>query len=58
MGYIDGIHVTIYGSTMDPMGIAIQQLYIFVGAASPGLRGLSEVSRAAVKDDLDDPTMP
>ena len=21
LGYIDGIHVTIYGSTMDPMGI-------------------------------------
>ena len=26
MGYIDGIHVTIYGSTMDPMGI-----YIYIG---------------------------
>jgi len=28
MGYIDGIHVTIYGSTMDPMGIYIGMLNI------------------------------
>jgi hypothetical protein len=29
MGYIDGIHVTIYSSTMDPMGMAILPITFF-----------------------------
>ena len=30
LGYIDGIHVTIYSSTMDPMGYIILYIYVML----------------------------
>jgi hypothetical protein len=44
LGYIDGIHVTIYDSTMDPMGMNIYDM-MTVSTLFPNLSVVSVVSQ-------------